>query len=70
MANEAIASKWLNSLVNPLAYPMLENNAALQTTLYNLRGETQAAFDDAKFLEKRWKELEREQKEVYQVCFF
>ena len=45
-----------------------ENNVALQESLYNLRAETQAAFDDAKSLEKRWKELEKEQKEVYQAC--
>lgn len=45
-----------------------ENNLALQESLYKLRGETQAAFDDAKSLEKRWKELEKEQKEVYQAC--
>ncbi|KAF6757593.1 hypothetical protein DFP72DRAFT_809188 [Ephemerocybe angulata] len=50
MANESIA----------------ENNVTLQEPLYNLRAETQAAFDDAKALEKRWKELEKEQKEVYQ----
>jgi len=42
---------------------------ALQEPLYTLRQETQAAFDEAKFLEKRWKELEKEQREVYQVCY-
>ncbi|PPQ92856.1 hypothetical protein CVT25_004344 [Psilocybe cyanescens] len=50
LANEAIA----------------KNNLALQQRLYNLRAETQDAFDDAKKLEFRWKELEKEQKEVYQ----
>ncbi|KAJ3550889.1 hypothetical protein NMY22_g152 [Coprinellus aureogranulatus] len=42
------------------------NNLAHQESLYKLRAETQAAFDEAKALEKRWKELEKEQKEVYQ----
>ncbi|KAH7885317.1 hypothetical protein F5I97DRAFT_1811169 [Phlebopus sp. FC_14] len=50
MANEAIA----------------QTNASLQDRLYQLRSETQDAFDDAKALEARWKEVEREQKEVYQ----
>lgn len=45
----------------------LENNIAHQDSLYKLRAETQAAFDEAKALEKRWKVLEKEQKEVYQV---
>jgi ESCRT-I complex subunit VPS37 len=45
-----------------------ENNLALQDTLYALRNETKQAFDEAKALELRWKELEREQREVYQVC--
>ncbi|KAI0917191.1 hypothetical protein AcV5_007730 [Taiwanofungus camphoratus] len=43
-----------------------KNNLALQDTLYKLRSDTQEAFDEAKALEARWKELEREQKEVYQ----
>ncbi|KAI0697880.1 hypothetical protein BC835DRAFT_727006 [Cytidiella melzeri] len=43
-----------------------KNNLALQDHLYQLRSETKQAFDDAKQLEERWKELEREQKEVYQ----
>ncbi|KIM43268.1 hypothetical protein M413DRAFT_69676 [Hebeloma cylindrosporum] len=50
MANEAIA----------------RNNLALQQRLYDLRSETKEAFDEAKSLEARWKELEKEQKEVYQ----
>ncbi|KAF8310564.1 hypothetical protein DL93DRAFT_2061938 [Clavulina sp. PMI_390] len=49
-ANEAIAKR----------------NLALQEELYKLRSETQAAFDDAKALQARQKELEREQKELYQ----
>ncbi|KAG2009949.1 hypothetical protein CC2G_012816 [Coprinopsis cinerea AmutBmut pab1-1] len=43
-----------------------KNNLALQQPLYKLREETQAAFDEAKALEKRWLELEKEQREVYQ----
>ncbi|KDQ62475.1 hypothetical protein JAAARDRAFT_30371 [Jaapia argillacea MUCL 33604] len=49
-ANEAIAQK----------------NLTLQEGLYTLRSETKEAFDEAKRLEARWKELEREQKEMYQ----
>jgi ESCRT-I complex subunit VPS37 len=45
-----------------------KNNLALQEQLYKLRSDTKEAFDEAKRLEARWKELEREQKEVYQVC--
>ncbi|KAJ8080478.1 hypothetical protein PM082_017311 [Marasmius tenuissimus] len=43
-----------------------KNNLALQDRLYALRSETQAAFDEAKSLEARWKELEKEQRDVYQ----
>ncbi|KAI0087832.1 hypothetical protein BDY19DRAFT_1010730 [Irpex rosettiformis] len=43
-----------------------KNNIALQDSLYQLRNDTKQAFDQAKQLEARWKELEREQKEVYQ----
>jgi hypothetical protein len=39
----------------------------VQEHLYRLRSETKEAFDEAKGLEARWKELEKEQKEVYQV---
>jgi len=42
------------------------NNMALQESLYQLRSETQEAFDEAKALELKWKDLEREQREVYQ----
>ncbi|KAK7048453.1 vacuolar protein-sorting-associated protein 37 1 [Favolaschia claudopus] len=51
MANESIASK---------------HNLELQEPLYRLRAETQEAFDDAKNLEARWKDVERTQREVYQ----
>ncbi len=39
----------------------------MQDDLYRVRAETQKAFDDAKTLEARWDEVEREQREVYQV---
>ncbi|KAI9451393.1 hypothetical protein F5148DRAFT_1239653 [Russula earlei] len=41
-------------------------NLALQDGLYRLRSETKDAFDEAKTLEARWAELQREQKEIYQ----
>lgn len=44
-----------------------ENNLAIQEDLYKLRRETQEAFNDAKALEGRWAELEKEQRDVYQV---
>lgn len=44
-----------------------DQNLALQDELYKLRSETKDAFDEAKTLEARWAELQREQKEVYQV---
>ncbi|KAH7928458.1 hypothetical protein BV22DRAFT_1083077 [Leucogyrophana mollusca] len=50
MANESIA----------------RGNISLEERLYQLRTETQGAFDEAKALETRWKELERDQREVYQ----
>ncbi|KAL4080883.1 hypothetical protein J3A83DRAFT_4203163 [Scleroderma citrinum] len=50
MANEAIA----------------RSNLSLQDRLYQLRSETKDAFDEAKAFEARWKELEREQRELYQ----
>lgn len=43
---------------------------ALQESLYALRTETKEAFDEAKGLEARWKDVEREQREVYQVLFY
>ena len=43
-----------------------ENNLALQQQLYNLRSETKDFFDEAKKLESRWKELEKEQRDIYQ----
>ena len=46
---------------------MPENNLALQESLYKLRSDTKDAFDEAKRLEARWKEIEREQRELYQV---
>lgn len=49
---------------------VVDNNLALQQDLYKLRSETQVAFDEAKSLERRWSDLEREQREVYQVFPF
>ncbi|TFK52593.1 hypothetical protein OE88DRAFT_1734565 [Heliocybe sulcata] len=43
-----------------------KNNLALQESLYKLRSDTKAAFDDARALEARSKELEREQRDMYQ----
>jgi len=43
-----------------------KNNLALQDQLYQLRAETKAAFDEAKSLELRWRDLEKEQREVFQ----
>ncbi|KAH6911455.1 hypothetical protein BKA70DRAFT_1099255 [Coprinopsis sp. MPI-PUGE-AT-0042] len=43
-----------------------KNNVAIQDNLYHLREETQNAFNEAKAYEKRWQELDKEQKEVYQ----
>ena len=48
----------------------LGNNLALQDQLYKLRSETKEGFDRAKSLELRWKSLEKEQKNVYQVRVF
>ncbi|KAJ3557127.1 hypothetical protein NM688_g1636 [Phlebia brevispora] len=50
MANESIARQ----------------NLTLQEPLYKLRSDTKDAFDEAKRLEARWKEVEKEQREVYQ----
>ncbi|KAF8895345.1 hypothetical protein BD779DRAFT_1466786 [Infundibulicybe gibba] len=58
MANESIA--------RTTVYICGERNLALQERLYALRSETKDAFDLAKSLEARWKDLEREQKDVYQ----
>ena len=46
----------------------VENNLALQEKLYGLRNETQDAFNEAKALEASWADLEKEQRDVYQVC--
>jgi ESCRT-I complex subunit VPS37 len=69
MANEAIARMYNVVFGVPPTNPnpFTGNNLALQQRLYDLRAETKDAFDEAKRLEARWKELEKEQKEVYQV---
>lgn len=45
-----------------------ENNLALQDQLYALRQQTKDTFEEAKSLEIRWRDTEKEQREVYQVC--
>ena len=45
------------------------NNLALQEEVFKLRSETKEAFDKAKALEARWRQIEKEQKEVYQVLY-
>ena len=69
LANEAIARKHIFfAILRTIQEPATsENNLAYQDALYKLRSETQDAFNDAKQLEARCKEVEREQKEVYQV---
>lgn len=42
------------------------SNLSLRDRLYQLRSETKEAFDEAKALEAQWKELDREQRELYQ----
>ncbi|KAI0031061.1 hypothetical protein K488DRAFT_79283 [Vararia minispora EC-137] len=49
-ANESIAS----------------DNLSLQSELYKLRSDTKVVFDEAKALEARWAELQREQRDLYQ----
>ena len=51
------------------AHRIAESNLALQQRLYDLRTQTKDAFEDAKSLEARWKELDKEQREVYQVVW-
>jgi ESCRT-I complex subunit VPS37 len=47
---------------------------AFQDDVYKLRAETQQAFDEAKALEMKARQLERKQQELHQVytflCFF
>jgi ESCRT-I complex subunit VPS37 len=67
-ANGTIASALTPSTCSYPSYMKTpEQNLALQDELYKLRTETKDAFDEAKALEARWTELQREQKEVYQV---
>ena len=53
--------------VEAVSLSVLENNLALQDPLYQLRSDTKDAFDEAKRLEARSKELDREQRDLYQV---
>lgn len=71
-ANESIASTSFATtsfIINLLIIYCIEKNLALQEGLYRLRAETQQAFDEAKGLEARWKVVEREQRELHQVCY-
>ena len=47
---------------------VVERNLALQDEVYRLRHETQEAFTNAKTLLAKQKDLDREQRELYQVC--
>ncbi|TFK74853.1 hypothetical protein BDN72DRAFT_759038 [Pluteus cervinus] len=48
-ANESIAS----------------HNLTMQESLYALRSDTKNAFDEARSLESRWKDVEKDQREIY-----
>jgi hypothetical protein len=48
-------------------YHLTVKNLSLQGDLYQLRADTKAAFDEAQSLLARQKDLDREQKELYQV---
>ncbi len=68
MRTKRLRVRWHNSLGPYLSHAKTpDQNLALQDELYNLRSETKDAFEEAKALEARWTELQREQKEVYQV---
>lgn len=68
-ANETIASALTPSPFgcNSSHIKTPDQNLALQDELYKLRSDTKDAFDESKALEARWTELQREQREVYQV---
>ena len=42
----------------------------MQEQLYRLRTETKEAYDDAKSQEARFREIEKEQRDLFQVCSF
>jgi ESCRT-I complex subunit VPS37 len=44
-----------------------DSTLALQNELYQLRQETLDAFNQAKSLEVKWQDLDRQQKEQHQV---
>lgn len=69
MANESIASKSSigTMIVDSSLIQAVEQNLELQEQLYQLRAETKEAFEEAKSLEARWRDLEREQRDAYQV---
>ena len=70
-ANESIASKYEihDHSLDLALITRIAHNLTYQDDLYKLRSETQEAFERAKSLEARWKEIEKEQREVYQVSF-
>jgi hypothetical protein len=67
-ANESIASAcFVACVVSLMLIGSQEHNLSLQNDLYKLRSDTKTVFDEAKALEARWAELQREQKDLYQV---
>ena len=68
VANGTIASALASSFGSYLSHGTTpDQNLALQDEPYILRSEAKDAFDEAKALGARWTELQRKQKEVYQV---
>ena len=71
MRTKRLRVRWLEARQRIGFYPtyavISDQNLALQDELYKLRSKTKDTFDEAKILEARWAELQREQKEVYQV---
>lgn len=70
-ANEAIASKVQILIATcSILRSFSEKTLAFQDHVYKLRAETQQAFDEAKALEVKAKQLERKQQELHQVYIF
>lgn len=70
-ANEAIASMFrILIAICHILKNLVEQTLASQDRVYKLRAETQQAFDEAKALEVKAKQLERKQQELHQVCTF
>lgn len=66
-ANADIASTCISYTPGRISHVSLDRTLALQDHLYKLRAETQQSFDEAKLLEGRSKQLEREQRDLHQV---